>query len=68
MCAMFCGVTNCPVSSLLLAFELFGYGGMPHYLLAVAISFAFSGYFSLYGAQHIAYSKYKNEYINRQAR
>ncbi len=58
MCSLFCGVTNCPVSSLLLSFELFGYRGMPYYLLAVTISFAFSGYFSLYGAQDFYSKKY----------
>ena len=51
MCALFCGVTNCPVSSLLLSFELFGYDGMPYFLIACAVSYGFSGYYSLYSAQ-----------------
>ena len=36
--ALFCGVTNCPVTSILIAFELFGFQGVSYYLLAVAVS------------------------------
>lgn len=31
MAAVFCGVTNCPITSLLISFELFGYDGMPYF-------------------------------------
>lgn len=65
MSSMFCGVTNCPISSLLISFELFGYEGMPYFLLAVAFSYMLSGYFGLYRSQKIMYSKYKTNYINR---
>lgn len=65
MISVFCGVTNCPITSLLISFELFGYEGMPYYLLAVAFSYMLSGYFGLYHAQHIVYSKYKTNYINK---
>lgn len=51
MTAVFCGVTNSPVSSLLLSFELFGYEGMPYYLLGTAVSYTLSGYFGLYSSQ-----------------
>ncbi len=67
MGALFCGVTNCPIASLLLCFELFGYLGMPYYLIAIAFSYTFSGYYSLYSAQKIVYSKTENKYINRKA-
>lgn len=66
MISLFCGVTNCPISSLLISFELFGYDGMPYFLLAVAFSYIFSGYFGLYRSQKIMYSKYKTSYINRK--
>ena len=33
MLSVFCGVTNCPITSLLISFELFGYAGMPFFLL-----------------------------------
>lgn len=65
MTAVFCGVTNCPISSLLISFELFGYDGMPYFLLSIALSYMFSGYFGLYRSQKIVYSKYKTNYINR---
>lgn len=65
MISLFCGVTNCPISSLLISFELFGYEGMPFYLLSVAFSYMLSGYFGLYHSQKIVYSKYKTNYINK---
>ncbi|MDD5953476.1 MAG: chloride channel protein [Oscillospiraceae bacterium] len=66
MSAVFCGVTNCPVTSLLISFELFGYGGMPFFLLSIALSYMMSGYFGLYATQRIPYSKFRIEYINRK--
>lgn len=66
MTSVFCGVTNCPITSLLISFELFGYDGMPYYLLSVAFSYMLSGYFGLYSSQKIMYSKYKTNYINKQ--
>lgn len=65
MVSLFCGVTNCPISTLLISFELFGYEGMPYYLLAVAFSYMLSGYSGLYRSQKIMYSKYKTNFINR---
>ena len=66
MAAVFCGVTNCPITALLISFELFGYDGMPYFLLAVAFSYMLSGYYGLYSSQKIIYSKYKTNYINRK--
>ncbi len=66
MGAVFCSVTNCPITSLLICFELFGFQGMPYYLLSIAISYVLSGYYGLYQSQKIIYSKYKNAYINRK--
>ena len=68
MVALFCGVTNCPITSILIAFELFGFQGVSYYLIAVAISYAVSGYYSLYKDQTIVYSKYKAKYTNRHTR
>ncbi len=67
MTSLFCGVTNCPITSLLISFELFGYDGMPYFLLAVAFSYMLSGYYGLYSSQKIMYSKYRTKYINRQS-
>ncbi|MDO5154606.1 MAG: chloride channel protein [Eubacteriales bacterium] len=68
MAAVFCGVTNCPITSILIAFELFGFEGVSYYLIAVSISYAASGYYSLYKDQTIVYSKYKAKYVNRHTR
>ena len=66
MISVFCGVTNCPITSLLISFELFGYAGVPYFLLSVAFSYMLSGYFGLYHSQKIVYSKFKTNYINRK--
>ena len=65
MTSVFCGVTNSPITSLLISFELFGYDGMPYFLLATAFSYMLSGYFGLYRSQKIVYSKYKTNYLNK---
>ncbi|RKI38178.1 chloride channel protein [bacterium D16-51] len=67
MVAVFCGVTNCPITSMLIAFELFGYEAVPYFLIAISVSYLMSGYYGLYHDQTIVYSKYKTEYINRKA-
>lgn len=67
MVAMFCAVTNCPIASLLIAFELFGYSGIPFFMIAIALSYTLSGYRSLYKDQIIVYSKYRPRAILRHA-
>ena len=68
MAAVFCGVTNCPISTLLISFELFGLEGMLYYLIAVSVSYMASGYYGLYHDQKIIYSKSRTEYINRKTK
>ncbi len=63
--AVFCGVTNSPITSLLICLELFGMEGMPYYLFAIAFSYMVSGYYGLYSSQKIVYSKFKSNYINK---
>lgn len=67
MIALFAGVTNCPVSSILIAFEMCGFEAMPYFALAVAVSFTLSGYYGLYKSQKFIYSKIRTEFINRKA-
>lgn len=62
--SLFCGVTNCPLSSLLLSVELFGSGGFIYFLISISISFMLSGYHSLYNEQRFIFSKIKPEFIN----
>ena len=67
MVGVFCGVTNCPITSLLLSFELFGFEGMPYYLVTISVSYMLSGYYGLYNAQRIMYSKTETQFVNRKA-
>ena len=68
MVSVFCGVTNCPISSLLIAFELFGYAGVPYFMIAISVSFLLSGYYGLYHDQTIVYSKYQSQFVNRKSK
>ena len=65
MVAVFCGVTNSPLASVLLAYELFGGEGLPLIALAVALSFLLSGYSSLYSEQVINYDKLAPGYLGK---
>lgn len=67
MVSVFCGVTNCPLTSFILSIEMFGSESMKFAILCIALSYLLSGYYSLYNSQKIMYSKYKTEYINRQS-
>ena len=67
MSALFAGVTNCPISSLVIALELFGYEGMEYFSIAIAVAFALSGYYGLYSEQKIVYSKFRPEFIDKKA-
>ena len=66
MIALFSAVTNSPLASLVLGFELFGFEGMPYYLIAIAIGYMESGYFGLYHSQTVKYSKMEPEEINQK--
>lgn len=66
MVSVFCGVTNCPLTALLLSIELFGSSSLQYCILCIALSYLLSGYHSLYNSQKIVYSKYRTEYINRK--
>lgn len=67
MCAMFCGVVNCPMASAFLAIELFGGKYFLFFFIAICISYVFSGYYGLYGSQKILYAKNRLEFIDRMA-
>ncbi len=75
MVSAFCGVTNCPMTSLLMALELFGGGSLGMFTgqslclfaVCIAVSYMLSGYHGLYSEQKIVYSKFRPEFINRKA-
>lgn len=56
---VFCGVTNCPLASIVLGIELFGSQGILFYSIVCAVSYMLSGYSGLYSEQSILYSKYR---------
>ena len=62
--ALFCGVVNCPVASIILSLEVFGPEGILFFAIACSVSYMMSGYFGLYESQKILYSKINDEYIN----
>lgn len=66
--ALFCGVTNSLITSIVLSIELFGSQGLVLFALACGVSYMLSGYYSLYGTQKIVYSKLRAEYVNRDAK
>lgn len=66
MAALFCGVTNSPITSLLIALEMFGMEPFSYMMLAVAVSYMLSGYDGLYESQKIVYSKFRKKYLGEQ--
>ena len=62
--ALFCGVVNCPLASIMLALEIFGADSILVFALACGVSYMMSGYYGLYGSQKIVYSKLEAKYIN----
>ena len=67
MIAVFCGVTNSPISSILIGIELFGSEGLWFFCIVIALSYMLSGYFSIHKNQIIIYSKYKTKFIHKKA-
>lgn len=67
LAAIFCGVTNCPLTSIILCIELYGIKGLGYYALVSSISYMLSGYYGLYSEQKIMYSKLRPEFINKNA-
>ena len=55
--ALFCSVVNCPVASVILSIELFGAEGILFFAMAAAVSYFFSGNYSLYSSQRMVFSK-----------
>lgn len=66
--SLFCGVVNCPITSIFLALELFGGEGIIYFAFSCTLSYMLSGYYGLYSSQKIMYSKLRTEFINIKAR
>lgn len=61
--ALFCGMVNCPIASIMLALEVFGSNSILLFALACGVSFMLSGNFSLYDSQRIVFSKLRDECV-----
>ena len=59
MGCLFCCVTNCPLGTLLICFDMFGFERWPYYMLSIAIAYTVSGNYGLYHHQLIRYGKFK---------
>ena len=57
--ALFCGVTNAPFATTILACEMFGIEGVGYYFIASAISFALSGKACLYKGRKMPFVQEK---------
>lgn len=67
MTSVFCGAINCPMTAFILGIEVFGLNASLYFILACAVGYTCSGYYSLYPAQIIYRSKLHSETINRRA-
>lgn len=63
--ALFCGVTNCPMTAFILSTEMFGNQGSIYFMLIIAISYMLSGYSGLYTKQKMMYSKFRPQFLNQ---
>lgn len=68
MVGLFCCVVNSPITSLILAVEIFGSANLLPFAIVIAFCNVLSGYVSLYQAQKFVYSKTSPEFINRDAK
>ncbi len=66
--ALFCGVVNCPLASMVLSVEVFGADGLLFFALACCISYLMSGYSGLYKSQKFVYSKLDTEFIDKNTK
>ncbi len=58
LAAVFAGAANTPVSSTVMAFELFGHQAGLYGAIACVVSYLFSGHRGIYGAQRIGQAKH----------
>lgn len=66
MIGIFCGVTNCPMTSIMISIELFGAKGIVYFALMSALCYMLSGYTGLYSEQKIVYSKFRPIFIDKK--
>jgi len=57
MVALFCGTTNCPIASLFLGVELFGFQNASIFAIVCGVAYLTSGHAGLYRSQRVFFSK-----------
>lgn len=60
MTVLFCGVTNCPLATVILCVEMFGIKGIVFFAISSLISFLLSGNINLYGDEKYIFAKLHN--------
>ncbi len=62
--ALFSGMTNCPLASLVMGLELFGGEALLYFAIVTALLYLLAGYYSFFSGREVAYSKLQEEYIH----
>ena len=65
---LFCCVVNCPLASIVLAFEVFGGDMLIIFALCCSVGYVMSGNYGLYKSQKIVYSKLNEHYADVNAK
>jgi H+/Cl- antiporter ClcA len=65
--ALFCSVVNCPIASIFLALELFGFVDIRLFAISAAVCYMLSGYSGLYSGQRVVYSKLRIQLLKPEA-
>lgn len=65
---LFCCVVNCPLASIVLAFEVFGGDMLIIFALCCSVGYVMSGNYGLYKSQKIVYSKLNEHYADANAK
>lgn len=66
--ALFSGMTNCPLASLVIGLELFGGEALLYFAIMAAMLYMLAGYYSFYSGREATYSKLQEEYIHSSRR
>ncbi len=66
MAALFAGITNCPIATLILSMEMFGVVGIPYFVVIIAVSFLLSGRLSLYDKDKYPFKRILREYAEQK--
>jgi len=65
--SLFCGVSNCPLTSVIMSVELFGSEGIVYFLVSCALSYVLSGNYSLYHDKRFLFSELYADSFDKKA-